>query len=49
MLCIVSIFTGAAGLLALFLGFIAMWMIMTAKLGFREYADRLDDALSEIQ
>lgn len=48
-LCIVSIFTGAAGFLALFLGFIAMWMIMTAKLGFKEYADRLDDALSEIQ
>lgn len=47
--CILSIFIGASGLLALFLGFIALWLVMTSKLGFKEYEDRLDEALSEIQ
>ena len=48
-LCILSIFTGAAGFLALFMGFIALWMIIGARGRFREYAANFEEMLSRIE
>lgn len=47
-LCIVSIFTGAAGFFALFLGFFAFWMILSGKLGFKQYEQEMETELSKI-
>ena len=48
-LCIVSMFTGAMGLFALFMGMFAFWTILTSKLSFVEYQDQLEGELSKIQ
>ena len=48
-LCIVSMFTGAMGLFALFMGMFAFWTILTSKLSFREYEDQLEGELNKIQ
>lgn len=37
LLCSVSIIVGPSGILWLFLEFLAFWMIMSARYGFREY------------
>lgn len=48
-LCLVSMFTGAMGLFALFMGIFAFWTILTSKLAFREYSDDLESELNKIQ
>lgn len=48
-LCIISMFTGAMGLFALFMGMFAFWTILTSKLAFQEYQDQLEGELSKIQ
>ena len=48
-LCIVSMFTGAMGLFALFMGMFAFWIILTSRLGFREYQDQFEEELNRIQ
>lgn len=48
-LCIVSMFTGAMGLFALFMGMFSFWIILTSKLAFVEYQDQLEEELSKIQ
>ena len=48
-LCIVSMFTGAMGLFALFMGMFAFWTILTSKLAFVEYQDQLEGELDKIQ
>ena len=48
-LCMVSMFTGASGLFALFMGMFAFWIILTSKLTFSEYADDLEGELNRIQ
>ena len=48
-LCIVSMFTGAMGLFALFMGMFAFWTILTSRLAFNEYSEQLEDELSRIQ
>lgn len=47
-LCILSFMTGTAGFIALFMGIMAFWMIMSGKLGFKEYEEELDSQLSGI-
>lgn len=48
-LCIISMFTGAMGLFALFMGMFAFWTILTSKLAFAEYSDQLEGELAKIQ
>ena len=48
-LCIVSMFTGAMGLFALFMGMFAFWTILTSRLAFNEYSEQFEDELSRIQ
>ncbi|MDO5852791.1 MAG: zinc ribbon domain-containing protein [Thermoplasmata archaeon] len=47
-LCILSVFAGSTGLLSLFLGLLAFWMVIVSKPAFREYEGRLDEELSRI-
>ena len=48
-LCVMSMFTGAMGLFALFMGMFAFWTILTSKLAFAEYQDQLEGELDKIQ
>lgn len=48
-LCIFSVFTGAAGFLALFMGLFAFWMILAGRIGFSEYSDKLDEELAQMR
>lgn len=47
-LCIMSIIIGGAGFLAIFMGLFAFWMILSGKLGFEEYSEKLEQALEQI-
>lgn len=49
LLCLVSMFTGAAGLFALFMGMFAFWIIITSRPVFTKYQGELEDALQEIR
>lgn len=48
-LCIISMFVGATGLFALFLGMFAFWAILTSKLSFKKYEGQLEQELNQIQ
>lgn len=47
-LCVVSVMTGVAGFVALFMGLFAFWLILSGKMGFKEYESELDSELSKI-
>lgn len=47
LLCLISMFTGAAGLFALFMGLFAFWIIITSRPIFSKYTDELDQFLEE--
>ena len=48
-LCFISMFTGAAGFLALLFGLFAFWQILVSKMSFKEYSDELEAELNRIQ
>ena len=47
--CILSVFTGAAGFVAMFMGLIALWMIIAARGRFVEYEKNFEEILSKIE
>ena len=47
--CILSVFTGAAGFVAMFMGLIALWMIIVARGRFVEYEKNFEEILSKIE
>ncbi len=48
-LCIVSVLLGVAGFLALFLGLIAFWMIISGRMCFIEHEAELESILDNIE
>lgn len=48
-LCLLSMFVGAMGLFALFMGMFAFWIVLTSKMAFREYQDQFEEELNKIQ
>lgn len=46
--CVLSFLLGCVGFFALFMGLGAFWLIMTSKLGFQEYSEKLDAELEKI-
>ena len=48
-LCIISMFTGVAGLFALFMGLFAFWIILSSKMAFQEYSEQLESELEKIR
>lgn len=49
LLCMAAILLGSMGFISMFLGFIALWLIIGSKPGFREYSDRLEEELSRME
>ena len=47
-LCILSFLIGSTGFFALFMGLGAFWLLLSSKLAFTEYSDKLDEELSKI-
>ena len=47
--CVLSVFTGAAGFVAMFMGLIALWMIIVARGRFVEYEKNFEEILSKIE
>ena len=47
-LCILSFIIGSTGFFALFMGLGAFWLLLSSKLAFDEYSDKLDEELAKI-
>lgn len=46
-LCIVSVIFSITGFLSLIIGLIAFWLVISSRLGFKEYEDKLDEIVEQ--
>lgn len=48
-LCIISAILAVSGFIAMFFGLISFWIILSSKLGFKEYESKMEEELQVIE